>query len=311
MKILVTGGAGFIGSHVSDALVAEGHEVFVLDDLSGGRRENVPSAASFHQLDVRGKRAADLCAFERFEVVVHHAAQMDVRRSVADPAFDADVNIIGFLSLMEATRNAGLKKVVFASTGGAIYGEPEYVPQDEQHPVRPVSPYGITKLATEKYLHFYQEAYGIEYVALRYGNVFGPRQNPHGEAGVVAIFAERMLRNEPVFVNGSGEQTRDYVFVDDVVNANLAALAYDGSGVFNIGTGMETDVNYLFRRIKEFTGSSTPEAHAEAKVGEQMRSVLGCEKAAQVLGWKPRVAIDHGLNLTVDWFASRIDAINA
>ncbi len=311
MKILVTGGAGFIGSHVSEALITKGHEVHVLDDLSGGRQSNIPDGATFHKLDIRSEQTGELCRSQRFEAIVHHAAQMDVRRSVADPAFDADVNIIGFLLLIEAARDSGLKKIVFASTGGAIYGEPDYAPQDEQHPIRPVSPYGIAKLATEKYLYFYQATYGIEYVALRYGNVFGPRQNPYGEAGVVAIFAERMLRNEPVFVNGSGEQTRDYVFVGDVVRANLAALAHEGSGVFNVGTGKETDVNYLFRRIKELTGSSTREEHADAKPGEQLRSVLGCDKAARILGWEPTVEVDHGLKLTVDWFARRIEAIKA
>ncbi|MFC2085852.1 NAD-dependent epimerase/dehydratase family protein [Bacteroidota bacterium] len=307
MKILVTGGAGFIGSHVSDALLKKGHEVHIIDDLSGGKSENIPTEAIFHQLDIRSDGAAELCSAEHFEVIVHLAAQMDVRRSVADPAFDASINIIGFLSLMEAARSAGLKKVIFSSTGGAIYGEPEYLPQDEDHPVRPMSPYGITKLATEKYLHYYHLAYGIQYVALRYGNVYGPRQNPHGEAGVIAIFAERMLKGQPVFVNGSGKQTRDYVYVADVVRANLAAISHDGSGTFNIGTGVETDVNHLFREIKRLVGSPMPETHAEAKTGEQMRSVLGCELAHGVLGWKPAVSIDDGLGYTVDWFLSKVE----
>jgi UDP-glucose 4-epimerase len=311
MKILVTGGAGFIGSHVSDALISEGHEVHIIDDLSGGKRENVPAGATFHQLDIRSEQARLMCEQEQFDVISHHAAQMDVRRSVADPAFDADVNILGFLSVMEAARASGLKKVIFASTGGAIYGEPDYVPQDEAHPVQPVSPYGITKLATEKYLHFYKTAYGIDYVALRYGNVYGPRQNPHGEAGVVAIFALRMLGNEPVFVNGTGEQTRDYVYVGDVVRANLSALRFEGSGIFNVGTGVETDVNFLFRRIRELTGSSVPETHAAAKPGEQMRSVLSYARTARKLGWEPSVDVAHGLDLTVDWFSNHVDALKA
>jgi UDP-glucose 4-epimerase len=311
MKILVTGGAGFIGSSISDALLSNGHEVHVIDDLSGGRRENLSTDASFHQLDIRSTDAADLCVEHQFEVIVHHAAQMDVRRSVADPAFDASINIIGFLRLIEAARKNGLRKVIFASTGGAIYGEPEYAPQDEKHPVRPLSPYGVSKLATEKYLDYYREVFGVEYVALRYGNVYGPRQNPHGEAGVIAIFTERMLNNDPVFVNGSGEQTRDYVYVGDVVQANLAALEYDGSGVFNIGTGVETDVNHLFRQIKKILGSPVPEVHAEAKPGEQIRSVLSADHAANVLGWRPSVSIDEGLEHTVDWFTSRIDAQGA
>lgn len=311
MKLVVTGGAGFIGSHISDALLSAGHDVHVIDNLSGGKLENIPSAATFHELDIRSEAATHVLMKEGFDIMIHHAAQMDVRKSVADPAFDADVNIIGFLSLMEAARKSGLRKVVFASTGGAIYGEPEFTPQSESHPVRPVSPYGIAKLATEKYLHFYQATYGIEYVALRYGNVYGPRQNPHGEAGVVAIFAERMLKDEAVFVNGSGEQTRDYVYVADVVKANLAALAHEGSGIFNVGTGVETDVNHLFRRIKALTGSALPETHSDAQPGEQMRSVLGCNLAASELGWRPTVLIDEGLGSTVDWFARRIDAPSA
>ena len=224
MHLLVTGGAGFIGSHVTDALVHAGHDVHVLDDLSSGRRENVNEKATLHVLDISDAKVAELFEQERFEVLVHHAAQMDVRRSVADPRFDASVNVDGFLNLMEAGRQNGLQKVVFASTGGAIYGEPDYVPQDEQHALQPLSPYGITKLVTEKYLFFYQQTYGIEYVVLRYGNIYGPRQNPHGEAGVVAIFCGRLLRGEPLTIFGDGGQTRDYTFVGDVVKANLKAL---------------------------------------------------------------------------------------
>ena len=310
MKILVTGGAGFIGSHVSDALLDAGHEVHVMDNFAGGRRENVPSKAVLHELDIRSREAAAICSSERFDVMYHLAAQMDVRRSVADPAFDADVNIVGFLSLMEAARGS-LKKIVFSSTGGAIYGEPDYAPQDERHPVRPISPYGIAKLATEKYLYFYNQVYGLDYVALRYGNVFGPRQNPHGEAGVVAIFAERMLRGEDVWINGSGSQTRDYVFVDDVVGANVSALTYDGTGVFNIGTGIETDVNFLFRTIRDLTNADIPERHADPKPGEQMRSVLGCKLALDHLDWRPLVSIEAGLKNTVGWFSEQLDEVKA
>jgi UDP-glucose 4-epimerase len=310
MKILVTGGAGFIGSHVADALLARDHEVHVMDDLSGGRRENVPDHATLHEVDIRTAEAAGICARERYDVLFHLAAQMDVRKSVADPAFDADVNIVGFLSLMEASRSS-LKKVVFASTGGAIYGEPDYVPQDEAHPVRPLSPYGIAKLATEKYLFFYRESYGLEYIALRYGNVFGPRQNPHGEAGVVAIFTERMLKGEEVWINGTGKQTRDYVYVGDVVRANMAALDYDESGIFNVGTGIETDVNFLFHTIRDLTGADVPERHADAKPGEQMRSVLGCELARERLGWQPELSVKEGLDKTVQWFSERFNEVRA
>jgi UDP-glucose 4-epimerase len=213
MKVLVTGGAGFIGSHVADALVSDGHEVHVVDDLSSGKAENLPTEATFHRLDIRDSRVGELFDRQRFDVLIHHAAQMDVRRSVADPVFDADVNLLGFLNLMEKARETGIKKVVFASTGGAIYGEPDYTPQDEKHPLRPLSPYGITKLCTERYLYFYEQEYGIPSVALRYGNVYGPRQNPHGEAGVIAIFINRLLSDTQAVIFGDGEQTRDYVFV--------------------------------------------------------------------------------------------------
>jgi len=302
MHILVTGGAGFIGSHVTDALLDRGHTVHVLDDLSTGRAANVPAAAPLHQFDIRSDQAAALVEREQFDVLVHHAAQMDVRASVADPSFDADVNVRGFLNLAEAGRKNGLKKILFASTGGAIYGEPDYTPQDENHPVRPLSPYGITKLCAEKYLYFYEQQYGINYVALRYANVYGPRQNPHGEAGVVAIFTQRMLKGDQPIINGDGKQTRDYVFVGDVVRANLAALNYDGSGVFNVGTGVETNVNELFQTIRELTGADIPEEHGDAKPGEQQRSVLGYERSKRELGWSPQVDVDEGLRRTVDWF---------
>jgi UDP-glucose 4-epimerase len=305
-KILITGGAGFIGSHVAEALLKQGHEVHILDDFSSGKEENVPENAVVHRMDVRDAAVFALFARERYTVLVHHAAQMDVRRSVADPKFDADVNIMGLLNLMEAGRQNGLRKVIFASTGGAIYGEPDYVPQDEDHPVRPLSPYGITKLASEKYLYFYEQQYRIPYVALRYANVYGPRQNPHGEAGVVAIFTQRMLEGRQPVINGSGEQTRDFVYVGDVVAANLAALAYEGSGVFNIGTGLETSINELFRMIRDLINPSVPEVHGEAKPGEQQRSVLGYARAQAILGWQPQVSLQEGLRRTVAWFQARV-----
>ena len=302
MKILVTGGAGFIGSHVADALVEAGHEVHILDDLSSGKEENVPERATLHRMDVRSDQVEGLLGKERFDVLVHHAAQMDVRRSVADPPFDADVNVIGFLNLMEAGRASGLKKVVFASTGGAIYGEPDFTPQSEEHPLRPLSPYGITKLCTERYLYYYEQQYGIDYVALRYANVYGPRQNPHGEAGVVAIFAQRLLGGGQPVIYGDGEQTRDYVFVGDVVRANLAALGYEGSGTFNVGTGAETSVNELFRLLRQEIDPDVPEEHGEAKPGEQKRSVLDYRRAEEALGWSPRTSLAEGLEETVAWF---------
>ncbi len=306
-NILVTGGAGFIGSHIVDHLLAAGHRVHIVDDFSGGREENVNPAAVVHRLDIRDDGIETLFAAERFEVMVHHAAQMDVRKSVADPSFDADVNIRGFLNLMEAGRRHGLQKVIFASTGGAIYGEPDYTPQDEAHALRPLSPYGITKLCTEKYLYYYEQQYGIGYVALRYANVYGPRQNPHGEAGVVAIFTERLLSGEQPVVNGDGLQTRDYVYVGDVVRANLAALQYEASGIFNVGTGVETDVNTLFRALRDLIDPAVPERHAEGKPGEQRRSVLGFALAQKRLGWRPTVTLADGLAATVAWFRNRAE----
>ncbi len=305
MKILVTGGAGFIASNVADAFIAEGHDVVIVDNLSSGRMENVNPKAKFYKMDIQDAQAENIFRDEKIEVMCHHAAQMDVRKSVADPKFDASVNVLGFLNLMEAGRKYGLKKVLFASTGGAIYGEQDYFPADEQHPMRPLSPYGITKLVTEKYLFFYKEIYGIDHVILRYANIFGPRQSPHGEAGVVAIFTSKMLDGEQPVINGDGKQTRDYVFVGDVVKANLLALKYSGSNIFNIGTGIETDVNQLFRHLRKLTSSSCVETHAPAKAGEQMRSVISSKKIHEMLGWQPSITLEEGLGKTVEFFRSK------
>ena len=307
MKILVSGGAGFIASHVSEALLAEGHDVHILDDLSGGRRENVPDGAVFHEMDIRSREAADCMTEHGFEAFVHHAAQMDVRKSVADPSFDATVNILGLLNIMEAGRRAGLKKVVFASTGGAIYGEPDYAPQDERHATRPLSPYGVAKLCSERYLDYYRNQYGIPFVALRYGNVYGPRQNPHGEAGVIAIFAERMLRGQQPVIYGDGLQTRDYVYVDDVAQANLKALRYDRSGIFNIGTATETSVNDLFDALRDRMAPDLARRHEAGRPGEQRRSVLDFAHARKELGWVPRMALAEGLEETATWFRNRMN----
>jgi UDP-glucose 4-epimerase len=304
MRILVTGGAGFIGSHTVDALIATGaHEVSVLDSVSSGKREQVNPAARLYEADLRNADAIlPILDREKPEVIYHLAAQMDVRRSVADPAFDAGINLVGFLNLMEAARRNGLKRVVFASTGGAIYGEQEQFPCDEEHPRRPVSPYGVAKLATEAYLFFYKVQYGIDYVALRYANVYGPRQDPHGEAGVVAIFCGRMLEGKPSTIFGDGEQTRDYIFVGDVARANVAALGSKASAAFNIGTGVETSVNQLYRSLASAAGVKTPPSYASARPGEQRRSVISPVRAGQALGWRPEVTLDDGLERTFAFF---------
>ncbi|NND72674.1 MAG: NAD-dependent epimerase/dehydratase family protein [Rhodothermales bacterium] len=306
MKVLVTGGAGFIGSHIVDALLDRNHEVHILDDLSSGFRDRVNPDAAFHELDIRSSEAADLVRAEGCEVMIHHAAQMDVRRSVADPSFDADVNVRGFLNIVEAGRTSGLRKVVFASTGGAIYGEPDFVPQDETHALNPISPYGITKLTTEKYLYFYLVQYGLQHVALRYANIYGPRQNPHGDAGVVAIFCQRLLKGDPVTIFGDGSQTRDYVYVGDVVEANLRAIEHSNSGVINIGTGVETSVNELYSILADHLGVSTPANFEPARPGEQKRSVLDNTLAATSLNWRPAVSIEEGLRKTADWFKNQM-----
>ncbi len=306
MNILVTGGAGFIGSHVVDAYIEAGHSVFIIDDLSTGQRENINPKAHFFKIDIRSGEIESIFKMYPIDVVNHHAAQMDVRKSVADPQYDASVNIVGMLNLMEAAVRNGVKKVIFASTGGAIYGEQDYFPADENHPTRPLSPYGIAKLATEKYLFYYKEVHGLSSIILRYANIYGPRQNPHGEAGVVAIFTVKLLGGEQPVINGDGRQTRDYVFVGDVVKANVLALTYQNSEIFNIGTGIETDVNTLYAHIQAALGSHMPEAHGQAKKGEQLRSVISSKKIERILDWKPSVTIREGLETTVDFFRSRL-----
>ncbi len=305
MRILVTGGAGFIGSHTVDALIASGAgEVSVLDDLSTGKRKQVNAKATLHQTDLRDAAAvASVVEQARPEIIFHLAAQMDVRRSVADPAFDAQVNLVGFLNLIESARRHGLKRVVFSSTGGAIYGEQDEFPCTEDHPRRPVSPYGVAKLATEAYLFFYKVEYGIDYLALRFGNVYGPRQDPHGEAGVVAIFCGRILDGKPVTIYGDGTQTRDYVYVGDVVRAVVAAAKSGASGIaLNIGTGIETNVNDLYSTLASIADFPTRAKHAPARPGEQNRSVISPARAERELGWRPEKKLADGLEETFKYF---------
>lgn len=305
MKILVTGGAGFIGSHVVDGYVAAGHDVLVVDSLCTGKRENLNPKARFHQLDILEPKTAELIRDERPDVLNHHAAQMDVRRSVADPLFDARTNVLGTIALLEAARQAGVKKVLFVSSGGAVYGEQETFPAPETHPTWPVSPYGVSKRAGELYCHFYLAEYRMPFVAFRYANVYGPRQDPHGEAGVVAIFSGKMLRGESITVNGDGKQTRDYVFVGDVARMSVLALQREATGPVNIGTGVETDVNQLAGTLLEVSGSRSEVRHGPAKSGEQRRSVVDVRRAADVFGWRPEVSLRDGLARTVEFFRAR------
>jgi UDP-glucose 4-epimerase len=309
-RALVTGGAGFIGSHVADALAAEGYAVTSIDDLSTGRRANVAPGITLAELDIRSKDAAALVKGGGFEVICHLAAQIDVRKSVTDPAADAERNIVGSLNIVEAARQAPKPpRVVFSSTGGAIYGDFVQPPNEETFAKDPESPYGIAKLAVEYYLSYYGRVQGLDVVALRYANVYGPRQDPHGEAGVVAIFCQRLLAGRELTVFGDGKQTRDYVYVGDVARANVlaarAALPKAGrldDRAYNIGTGIPTSVLDLAAELQRAAGASTPIAHAPARPGEQQRSFVRNEKAARGLGWVPQMPLDAGLKQTFDWF---------
>jgi UDP-glucose 4-epimerase len=304
VRVLLTGGAGFIGSHVAEQLLARRHEVAVVDDLSSGKVENVPAGARFYELDIRTGCAG---VFEEFqpEALCHQAAQMDVRRSVREPGFDAEVNILGTISLLENCVRYGAERVVFASTGGAVYGEQEAFPATEEHPQYPISPYGVSKLAGERYLHFYHTQYGISYAALRYANVYGPRQDPHGEAGVVAIFSGSLASGTTSRINGSGEQTRDYVYVGDVARANVLALENDSLiGACNVGTGVETSVNELYEMMRRISGKDLPPEHGPAKPGEQLRSSVDPSLAARTLDWRPEVDLTSGLEETLHFFGA-------
>lgn len=305
MKVLVTGGAGFIGSHVTDAYVGAGHEVLIVDNLCTGKRENLNPKARFFEYDILDPKTAQLIASEKPDVINHHAAQMDVRRSVADPQFDAKVNILGTIGLLDAARQARVKKFLFVSSGGAAYGEQQEYPAPETHPTWPVSPYGVSKRSGELYCHFFMAEYGLPFVAFRYANVYGPRQDPHGEAGVVAIFSGKMLRGEPVTVNGDGKQTRDYVYVGDVARMSLLALDNPATGPVNIGTGVETDVNVLAEHIRTAAGSTSEITHGPTKSGEQRRSVVAIKRAAEVYGWKPEVSMAEGVKRTVEFFRQK------
>jgi UDP-glucose 4-epimerase len=303
VRTLVTGGAGFIGSHITDALVAAGHTVTVVDDLSRGRRAQLNPGATFVELDITAPELAAAFAEARPEVVFHAAAQIDVRESVRDPLHDADVNVVGTVNVLRAAVDAGSRRVVFASSGGAIYGDTDVIPTPEDHPCLPASPYGTAKLCAEAYGGTFSRQAGLEFVALRYANVYGPRQDPHGEAGVVAIFATRLVHGAPVVINGDGTQSRDYVHVHDVVRANLAAV-HGPTGVYNIGTGVETDVNTVYQMLAAAAGVSAGAEHGPAKPGEQRRSCLDTTGTLLRLGWSAAIGFDDGARSTVEYFGT-------
>jgi UDP-glucose 4-epimerase len=302
-KVIVTGGAGFIGSHVAEMFTSAGHEVLALDDLSRGKKENLPENIRLEKTDIRDREAVDKIFLDfKPEAVCHQAAQVSVRESVYDPRNDAGINVMGGLNILEACKKYEVEKFLFASTGGAIYGEQDIFPAPEAHPERPLSPYAIAKLAVEKYLFFYEKTYGLKWTALRYSNVYGPRQDPHGEAGVVAIFCQKMYAGTQAVINGDGGQTRDFVYAKDVARANLFALENEVEGPVNIATGIETDVNDIFRILLTHTGSKMEEQHGPAMPGEQRRSVLDPSLAQKVMGWKPEVSLEDGLKETALYF---------
>lgn len=303
---LVTGGAGFIGSHVVDALLADGYQVAVIDNLSTGRRENLNPAAKFYEVDIRSAGAVhEVFDAERPAVVSHQAAQADVRASVADPAGYAETNIIGTLNLLQAAKVVGTRKFIFASTGGAVYGNPEELPASERCPAHPLDPYGTSKLACEYYLYTYKHNFGLDYCVLRYANVYGPRQNPDGEAGVVAIFAKGMIADRPLTIWGDGLQSRDFVYVGDVAAANVAATHY-GSGTYNIGTGLPTDINTIARHLAQQVGYTKTVNHGPTKVGEARLTYLDASKARRELGWEAQVRLAEGLGRTVEFFREKV-----
>lgn len=302
-KILVTGGAGFIGSHVVDLFLENGFQVVIIDDLSTGRESNINPAATFYKLDIRSPEIAEVFVKERPNYISHHAAQMDVRRSVVEPLFDASVNVLGSINLIENARRYGVEHFVYISTGGAVYGEPEYLPCDERHPINPICPYGASKHTVEHYLYMDHVNYGLNYTVLRYPNVYGPRQDPHGEAGVVAIFTGKMLNEDSIGINGDGEQTRDFVYVGDCARGNLLAITVaHPAGIYNLGCGQPTSINDIYQALKGITHYPLQAENRPAKLGETRHIYLNAAKALKDLNWEPIISLQEGLRKTVDYF---------
>lgn len=307
MKILITGGAGFIGSNIADLYIESGHEVVIVDNLSSGKKENINPKAKFYKADIIDAGLEEIFKKEKPEIINHHAAQIDVRRSVEDPIFDAKQNILGSINLLQMAVKYNSKKVIFASSGGAIYGEPAYLPVDENHLIGPMAPYGVCKRTVELYLNSYRLNYKLKYTALRYGNVYGPRQDPHGEAGVIAIFIGKMMQGETPLIFGDGKQVRDYVFVKDIARANLLALNKGDNNIYNVGTAEGTSVNTLFSKLKKIIRFNKEAKYSAARKGELEKVYLKYEKIESELGWKPQVDIDEGLLKTVEFFRKSRD----
>lgn len=306
MKILVTGGAGFIGSHLVDQLIKEDHKVVVIDNLSTGKKENLNPKAKFYKIDICDEKISQIFKKEKPEIVFHYAAQINARQSVKDPIFDAKVNIFGSLNILENCRKFNIKKIIFASSGGEIYGDAKEIPTSETYFPSPISPYGVGKLTIEKYLDAYFKLFKIPYIALRYGNVYGPRQNPDGEAGVVAIFIGKMLKNEQPLIHGDGRQTKDYIFIDDAIDATILSFKKDFKGILNIGTGRETSVLEIFYKLEELTNSQVEEKHIALPPCGFKRGCLSIKKTKKELGWQPKYSLDEGLRKTVEWFKNKI-----
>jgi len=304
-KVLVTGGAGFIASHLQDKLIEKGYEVAVIDNLSTGDKKNLNKKAKFYKADIQDQKIYSIFSKEKPEAVFHYAAQISVRDSVQNPTEDAKTNILGSINILENCKKYNVKKIIFSSSGGAIYGQTAIFPTSENHKEIPLSPYAITKLSVEKYLNYYYKSFGLEFVALRFANVYGPRQNSKGEAGVVAIFSDKMIAKEQVVINGSGLQTRDFVFVDDIVSASVLALENNKAGIFNLGTARETDINTIFLKLKELLNPDCKEIHGPAQPGESERSCLDYSLARKTFGWEPEYNLEKGLKETADWFKNK------